>query len=188
LTIQHNQSRILGGSNALVFQYGSGAFAHASGTGPDQLLAGGTTRDRQWRVIEHLVVNPAPELSGAVVLVYQNKSAQGPMRRGSSTFSAEIRPAYHLNDYFKLAADAFFQAISMKDAGPGEGTPMLLKLTAAPTFVLGRGYYARPELRFFVTYATWNGAAARAGAIGSGAFPDDRRSGLSFGASIEQWF
>ena len=187
-TVQHNQTRVLGGSNTLAFQYGSGAFAHASGNGPDQLLAGGTTGDRQWRVIEHLVVNPVPELSGAMVLVYQNKSGPAATRNGSSIFSAEIRPAYHFGDHFKLAADAFFQTISIKNTDPAEGTARLVKLTAAPTFVLGRGYYARPELRFFVTYAVWNDTAARAGTIGNGAFPAEKRSGFSFGAHIELWF
>jgi len=187
-TLQHNQTRILGGSNTLAFQYGLGAFAHGSGNGPDQLLAGGTTGDRQWRVIEHLVVNPAPEVSGAIALVYQDKSAPGPTRKGSRTFSAEIRPAYQPCDHFKLAADVFYQTISFKDPGPLDGTPTLVKLTAAPTFVLGRGYYARPELRFFATHAAWNDAAARAGTIGNGAFPTDRRSGWSFGASMELWF
>jgi len=187
-TIQHNQTRWLGGSNTLVFQYGLGAFAHESGDGPGQLLGGGTTEDRQWRVIEHLVVNPVPQLSGALVLVYQNKSTSGITRNGSSIYSAELRPAYHLGEHFKFAVDAFVQAITIKNPAPGDGTPRLVKLTAAPTLVLGGGYSSRPEVRFFVTWASWNDAAAQAGTIGNGAFPADQRSGLSVGAHIEIWF
>jgi maltoporin len=186
-TIQHNQ-KILGGSNTLAFQYGFGAFAHASGDGPGQLLGGGTTGDRQWRIIEHLVANPVPQLSGAVVLVYQNKSSPGTSRNGASIFSAECRPAYHFGDYFKFAVDAFFQTLSIKGPAPGDGTPRLVKLTAAPTLVLGRGYTARPEFRLFLTYASWNDAAARAGTIGNGAFPPGARGGLSMGIHIEMWF
>jgi maltoporin len=191
-TVQHNQAKLLGGSNTLAFQYGTGAFAKEVGDGPGQLIAGGTSDDKQWRVIEHLVVNPTPELSGALVLIYQDKSTAGTVSNGSKTFSAELRPAYQFNDWFKFAVDGFYQSLTVKNAPTGLGAASLLKLTAAPTFVLGRGYYARPELRFFVTYASWNDNAVKmataAGApIASGAFGTDK-SGTTFGASVETWF
>jgi maltoporin len=193
-TIQHNQDKLFGGSNTLVFQYGSGAFAKEAGDGPGQLLAGGTSDDKQWRVIEHLVVNPTPQISGALVLMYQDKSTAGTIdstgkkvATGAQIFTAEVRPAYQFNDFFKFAVDAFYQTLTVKDAPAGAGTPTLMKLTAAPTFVLGRGYYARPELRFFVTYASWNDAAAKAGTIANGAF-GTAKDGTTFGASVETWF
>jgi len=37
--------------------------------------------------------------------------------------------------------DAFFQAIARKGRARADGTPRLLKLTVAPTVVLGRGYF-----------------------------------------------
>jgi len=187
-TIEHKKDKVLGGSNTITVQYGSGAFAHESGDGPSQLLAGGTTADKQWRVIEQLVANPIPQLSGAIALVYQNKSTSGTTRNGSSLFSAEVRPAYQFAEHFKLAVDAFFQTIWLENPAPADGTPSLLKLTVAPTVVLGPGYFARPELRFFVTYASWNDAAAETGTIGNGAFPSSYRSGLSAGGQIEIWF
>jgi maltoporin len=184
-TVQHNQDKILGGSNTLVFQYGQGAFANESGGGPGQLLAGGTSDDKQWRIIEHLVVNPTREISGALVLVYQDKSAAG--STGARIFTGELRPSYHFNDWFKLTLDAFYQTVSIKNAPAGTGSPSLVKITAAPTLVLGRGYYTRPELRLFVTFADWNDAAAALGPIGGGAFGTDT-SGASFGAQVEMWF
>jgi len=187
-TIQHNQANIFGGSNTLAFQYGTGAFSKSSGDGPGALQAGGTIDHKQWRIIEHLVVNPVPEFSGALVVVYQNKTAP-PVGgiTGTSTISAEIRPAYHFSDYFKFTLDVFYQRMTLKDAPANTGSPELIKVTAAPTIVLGRGYYARPELRFFVTYGSWNDAAAAAGTMGSGAFGTDK-NGLSMGANIEMWF
>jgi maltoporin len=185
-TIQHNQSGFLGGSNTLAFQYGSGAFANESGGGKGQLLAGGTKDDKQWRIIEHLVFNPVSEFSGALVLVYQDKSTAGTTNNGLKIFTAELRPAYHVNDWFKLAADVFYQSIDVKNAAPGTGTPTLTKLTVAPTFALGRGYYSRPELRFFVTYASWNDAAG-VGGIANGAF-GTAKSGTTYGAQLETWF
>jgi len=186
-TVQHNQGKFLGGSNTLVFQYGSGAFAKESGDGPGQLIAGGTSDHKQWRIIEHLVVNPMRDVSGALVLVYQDISTPGTVSNGARIFTGELRPSYHFNDWFKFTLDAFYQTASIKNAPSGTGSPSLLKLTAAPTLVLGRGYYTRPELRLFVTYASWNDAAAASGTIGGGAFGTDT-SGASFGVQVETWF
>jgi len=64
----------------------------------------------------------------------------------------------------------------------------------APTIVLGHGYYARPELRFFATYGSWNDDAVALAAaqvpptsIASGAFGTSK-SGTSVGAQLEIWF
>jgi maltoporin len=188
-TIQHNQANILGGSNTLAFQYGSGAFVKSTGDGPNnQLLAGGTSDDKQWRIIEHLVVNPTPEVSAALVLVYQDVSAAND--GGGTSFAAELRPSYQFTEHFKVSLDAFYQSINYDDAALGTAT--LTKLTLAPTIVLGHGYYARPELRFFATYGAWNddaaaSAAAAGGAMASGAFGTSK-SGTSFGTQLEIWF
>jgi maltoporin len=188
-TIQHNQANLLGGSNTLAFQYGSGAFSKETGDGPGQLAAGGTTNDKQWRVIEHLVVNPTPEISSAFVLVYQD--LKGANSAEAKSFTGEIRPAYQFTDNFKLAADLFYQSVKI-DQGGASTTMNLTKLTLAPTIVLGRGYYARPELRFFVTYGSWNQgavdlAAAQGTTMAGGAF-GTTKNGTTVGAQLEIWF
>lgn len=184
ITLQHNQANVLGGSNTLVFQYGSGAFVRSSGGGPDnQLLAGGTSDDKQWRVIEHLVVNPTKEISGALVLVYQDISAAN--SGGRKVFTVEVRPAYQFTEHFKVSLDGFYQSINYDAAGKADAS--LTKLTLAPTIVLGHGYYARPELRFFATYGTWNDGAAATGTMASGAF-GTTKNGTSIGTQLEIWF
>jgi len=168
-----------------------GVLVKSTGDGPNnQLKAGGTKDDKQWRVIEHLVVNPTPEISGALVLVYQDISGAG--STGAQILSAEVRPAYQLTEHFKVTLDAFYQSI--KNKGPGGGTATLTKVTLAPTIVLGRGYYARPELRLFATYGSWNDdavalAAAQTppGSIASGAFGTSK-SGTTIGTQLEMWF
>ncbi len=184
ITVQHNQANLFGGSNTLAFQYGSGAFVKSTGDGANnQLLAGASTDWKQWRIIEHLVFNPTKEISGAVVLVYQNISA--PADAGGSIITAELRPAYQFTPHFKLAADLFYQSINYDAAGVADAN--LTKVTIAPTLVLGSGYYARPELRFFVTYGSWNDGAAASGTMASGAFGTSK-SGTSFGTQLEIWF
>jgi maltoporin len=184
ITVQHNQANIFGGSNTLAFQYGSGAFVRSTGDGANnQLLAGATTDFKQWRIIEHLVFNPTKEISGAVVLVYQDIS--GPNSSGGKIISAELRPAYQFTEHFKLAGDLFYQSINYDASGVADAN--LMKVTVAPTLVLGSGYYARPELRFFVTYGSWNQGAADSGTIANGAF-GSTKSGTSFGTQLEIWF
>jgi maltoporin len=186
-TIQHNQANLLGGSNTLVFQYGSGAFARETGDGPGQLLAGGTTDDKQWRIIEHLVANFTNEFSSAFVVVYQDQSQPANAGvTGAKLITGEIRPSYQFNNWFKLSGDLFYQSLSLKGSS-GIGDANLTKVTVAPTIVLGRGYYARPELRFFATYASWNTGATQIGTMAGGAFGTDK-SGLNFGAQAEIWW
>ena len=182
-TIQHNQANVLGGSNTLAFQYGTGAFARETGDGAGQLLAGGTSDDKQWRIVEHLVVNPTKEISGALVLVYQDIS--GANSSGRKIFTVEVRPAYQFTEHFKVSLDGFYQSINYDAAGVADAN--LTKLTFAPTIVLGHGYYARPELRFFATYGSWNDGAAASGTIASGAF-GTTKNGTSIGAQLEIWF
>ncbi len=188
LTVQHNQANVLGGSNTFAVQYGQGAFVKATGDGANnQLLSGAPTDDKQFRIIEHLVVNPTSDVSGAFVAVYQDLS--GANSTGARSIALELRPAYQFSDHFKISADLFFQSISDKTskADGGFGNATLTKLTVAPTIVLGRGYYARPELRFFATYGAWNTDAQALGTMASGAFGTDK-SGASIGTQLEIWF
>ena len=200
ITAEHNQSNFLGGGNALLFQYGSATAMNNGTTGP-------TSDSKEWRIIENLNFAFLPQISGGLFIVYQNKSypvkavnTAGGTADGASIISAAIRPAYHVSDNFKLAVDVFYQSESFKDATAGVGTPNLLKVAFVPTFTLGaHDLYTRPELRFFVTYGSWNTAASQttlggpgggtgaATSLGQGAFGTDT-SGASFGAQYEIWF
>jgi len=62
----------------------------------------------------------------------------------------------------------------------------MFKLTFAPTitpFTDGFAWGVRPEIRFYVNYASWN----KEQTIGGGQFGTDE-SGLTFGTYVETWF
>ena len=195
-TVEHFQDRLLGGFNKLTLQYASGAASIMS----SGILSGATSDPKQWRAIEQIVFLISNRVSGQAALVYQDQSnllngaattAASP-GSGARIFTAEIRPSYHFTDYFKLQLDAFFQTLSLKDATAITSAANLLKLTVAPTFVAGRGFLARPEIRFFATYGAWNSpAVALASAlntpIASNAFGADK-DGTSFGVQVEAWW
>ncbi len=188
-TIEHRQEKFLGGTNKLTFQYGTGSMAKATGDGPgNQTLQGGTSADKQWRVIEHFVFQPTPQITGALVLVYQDISGDANSaigNQGSKIMTAELRPAFQLAPWFKLAADLFYQSIDYKDAGPSNAD--LMKFTLAPTFMVSPGYYGRPEIRLYWTYGSWNDGAVASGTMAQGAFGTSK-SGSSFGAQAEIWW
>jgi maltoporin len=99
---------------------------------------------------------------------------------------------WHINNYFKLQGELGYDEVKPSTGGAvNEQTRKLTKFTIAPTIVAGGGFWARPELRLFYTYATWNDAARDlwggvAGGTG-GRFGSDT-DGSTIGFQVEAWF
>ena len=62
--------------------------------------------------------------------------------------------------------------------------------TIAPTIKPGGGYFTRPEIRVFATYAIWNHSLAQGAVINTGAPPynANQNQGWLFGSQMEIWF
>ena len=200
LTVQWVQNDFLGGFNKLAFQWGQGSAANMHSQGSQQIDASSDTR--QWRIIEHMVYQPTSEISGGLVFIYQDTK----QLFGSSLkrWSAGIRPALQLNDYFKIELEGGYTSVTPKDNASGGGntnTRSLFKATVAPTLMIAPGpggsYFTRPVLRLFGTLAAWNDAAQGAGIAGqsaacnagttTSAFGCDK-AGFTFGAQVEAWY
>jgi maltoporin len=202
-TVQHIQPGVLGGFNKLAIQYAAGTIAPGSSY-PEPQNSG---RGERYRLVEELGVQPNPSWSGMAAFVYEDVTSQyggastGDAWNSFKTWSLGARPAYHVNDYVKLQLEVGYQSYTPKGSGQKEST--LTKVTFAPTISPPPGpsgaYYTRPELRLFVTYASWNKAMASnlqgwnavyySGPNGgpSSVFGTDT-SGLTFGAQVEAWF
>lgn len=182
LSIAHKQAKILGGNNTIALQHGVGPGMLISGTGD---IARGADYTRT-RVVDQLIWQITPNLTGSANFVVQrDKSAAGTQ----TWVSVGARPVYSLTENLKLQLDVGHDRIS--PAGNG-ATQKLTKITFAPTISAGRGFWSRPELRVFVTYAKWNDAAQRAATSGSalsrtGVF-GGRVHGISYGVQVETWF
>lgn len=176
-TVEHTQANLLGGSNRLALQYGMGSGWNLNG-GAD---FGGTSDDKQFRLVEQFQFQPSPQFSGLAELTYAMIS-RADKTANASIFGIGVRPVYHFSDYFKLQLDLGF-AVNNQN---GRESDYLWKATLAPTVVAGGGYWARPELRVFITYANWNDAARAAGVAG-GAFTT-KNDGVTMGAQLEAWF
>lgn len=196
LTVQWVQNDFLGGFNKLAFQWAQGSAANMHSQG--SLQEDASSDSRQWRVIEHMVFQPTSDISGALVFVYQDTKQVF----GSSLkrWSAGIRPALQLNDYFKIELEGGYTSVTPK-TGANTDSRGLFKATVAPTLMIAPGpggsYFTRPVLRLFGTVAAWNDAAQGAGIFGQTAscssvtstsvFGCDK-AGFTFGAQVEAWY
>ena len=178
----HLQDKVLGGDNKCGVQYGVGPGIMIGGTA-DIRQGSDVTRTR---VFDQLIWQVTPNLSGSLVgLVQRDKGSAG--TRTWATIGA--RPVYSVTENFKLQVDLGHDRIRPPAGG---ATQQLTKITFAPTLTAGRGFWTRPELRSFVTYAKWNAAAQQAASPGStlsntGVFGGNT-NGTSVGLQVETWF
>lgn len=182
LTLQHEQADFLGGKNTFAVQYGRGPGTGLGYTGDTSL----SSNDSSWRVVEYFDWQLSPRFSGQLAAVYQkDKRSDG---IDSEWMSLGIRPTYAITNEFKFVTELGHDRIETQ----GE-TRKLTKLTVAPTWSpSGPGFWARPEVRLYYSYAVWNDAAQDAASPGtalsdSGTFGGDQH-GSNFGVQVEYWW
>ncbi len=189
VSLFHRQAKLFGGGNTLGVQYGVGPGTGIGGPccarmGPSgsTLLDSDVTRVR---VFNDLVVQPTRDFSMEFVALYQRDKS--PVTGSNTWTTVGARPVYALAENFKMQAELGVTRLK-SDMNPS--AQRLTKLTIAPTITLGRDYYARPELRAFVSYGKWNDAAT--GAVNAfnngGPVYGDRTSGTSYGIHLEAWW
>lgn len=183
LTAQHEQKQVLGGRNRLALQYGRGS---GTGLGAAGDLHAGTSAWR-WRVVESLDWQPTRHIGGALMLAWQRD--RGGNVPSQDWWSIGARPVFAFGEHFKLAVEA-----GRDEVRPQRGpTQHLDKATVAAILTLGPGFYKRPELRVFYTYADWSRDAQLAGRSNTvpllGASLDQPPSqGGTFGVQLETWW
>lgn len=190
LHIQHNQNRIFGneGYNKAILQYGDknmdlsyGSFATTSPGGIPATYDG-----KQWRVIDNFFIDLGQNLQAEGVISYTDADSSSASKNagtpdGRSWFSAGIRPVYSFTKLYSLAVELGYDQI---DPEQGKKTH-LTKLTIAPQIAAGRGYWARPALRAFATFASWNEKGA---VLGTDPRYANQTSGWSYGVQAEAWW
>jgi maltoporin len=157
--------------NALM--YGAGAGIEFNSTG----AAYATSDDNRLRFVSQALIRSSEDLESQATLVLQQSSIAG---EDQTWVSTGIRPQYNFTDNWGAAVEFGFDWFS--DDG---GDQSLTKLTLAPFYSFGRkGFFARPQLRAFVTYAEWSDV----GAITEQAALGNVTDGTSIGIQLEQWW
>lgn len=162
ISLVHNQSDFIvkGLNNALFLQTSSG---HARIDGEFESIDGVSAGKKVSRIADSLSWQLGA-FGGQTVLSYQtNKDEKTGVETNDTSIGGRISYAFSKN--FKLLVDA--ATTTRTGSGPDQ---RLDKLTIAPTLSVGPDFYSRPELRFYVTMANWNdaAAAANAGSFGAG--------------------
>ncbi|MBN2573892.1 MAG: carbohydrate porin [Deltaproteobacteria bacterium] len=188
VTVQHVQD-LLGGNNKLAFQYGKGG-----GTGfgtlarfyyPDFSLYWGESESRM-RLVDVLTIQPTGWLGAQAGVVWQ-RDDMGTGVSGAKTdwYSAGARLSFAATEHLKLLAEAGYDRIKKDN---GSDPSYLAKFTIAPAIAAARGFWARPELRLFLTMAMWNDNAAISGVDSGNIYRDtypNYRNGYIAGLQAE---
>ncbi|WP_298209499.1 carbohydrate porin [Acidovorax sp.] len=172
-SVRHTQSKFFGGTNDLVFQVGQGSAAF-NGT----FLSGNEPSSRKsWRLIDTPSWQVGPLGGQAVVMVGKDGTSKGDI--SFTTLGGRVSYAMSKNT-------KFLTELSTSSKKPeGGATQRLTKLTVGPALSLGPDFWSRPELRLYVTRASWNKAA---GADAGNNLRAGRTSGTSAGVQFEVWF
>lgn len=187
VTVQHHQKFLPGeGWNKIALQYGVGPGIGLGSTG--DIVAGSDVK--RYRIVDSAYSQLAPKWSGMATAVYQRDISDA----GHATWiSLGGRLTYDVSEHIKINTELGSDSIN-----PGNGNERrLTKFTIAPTLTQAPGFWARPELRLYYTYAHWNDAA-RMAATGSndsavssvsptGKF-GDQNHGSMIGLQLETWW
>ena len=185
ITAQHVQSEFLGGKNKFAVQYGEGSGTGLGYTGDTRL----DNSSKRYRIVEFFDWQMTPRFGGQIEAVYQKDFR--PDGGNQEWLSLGVRPTYAISEQFKLVTELGHDQVKAAD-----GTRKLSKFTFAPTWSpKGPGFWTRPEVRLYYTYASWNAAAQRAAnefdagsaLSDSGAF-GSARHGSNAGLQVEYWW
>ncbi len=170
-TLNHNQSNFLvpGLTNSLFLQTSSGyaalngqfnafntTYTGANFTGANaanNLVAG----KKSSRIAESIAWQSG-RFGGQAILGYQTTKADDATFTTKDT-SLGGRMSYAYSQNFKMLLEAGTTSRKFSDS---QDAQRLNKVTIAPTIAMSPDFWSRPELRFYVTRANWNAAAATA--------------------------
>ncbi len=180
-TVSHNQADFLvqGLTNTLFLQTSSG---YANINGQFGSFAG--VGKKSSRVADSITWQSGA-FGGQALVGYQTTKANGSAVTTTDT-SVGGRVSYAVTKNFKWLAEVGATNRKFSDNQPSQN---LNKITIAPTLAMAGDFWSRPELRFYVTRANWNQAAADANATTGNAFgANGRKAQTLAGVQYEVWF
>jgi maltoporin len=170
-SVNHNQSDFLikGLTNSLFIQTSSGyaalngqfntfytTYTGANYTGVN--AANNQVAGKKSNRIADSIAWQSGRFGGQAILGYQTTKADDVSYTIKDT-SLGGRMSYAYSNNFKMLVEAGTTARSFSDS---QAAQRLNKVTIAPTIAMSQDFWSRPELRFYVTRANWNAAAATA--------------------------
>jgi maltoporin len=187
----------MGGFNEVSAEFGYGGAANFSSGIDRGTLSGG------WmgRIVERATIQASPKLSMMWSAVAQLDNRNGDLggNTGNTWISVGARPVFMTSKYTGIAVEGGFDFVKPESTSPnpdgGNGLGVLGKLTVAGLVRPAADFWARPELRLYVTAASWNDAIKGAGGVGSDGnlapsanpYANDN-FGVTAGVQMESWW
>ncbi|HET7499851.1 MAG TPA: carbohydrate porin [Kofleriaceae bacterium] len=185
---------VMGGFNEASVEFGYAGAANLS-SGIENIASGGWLLRFVDRAV--LQVNPKLSMMANAILQFDNKDGNPDGTTDSSVgntwVSLGARPVQMVSKYVGIAVEGGVDIVKPEMDGADVG--VLGKLTVAPVIRPAADFWARPEIRMFVTAAFWNDAIRGPGGVGSGGignpapnpFANDN-FGLTAGVQMESWW
>lgn len=175
--------------NTAVLQYGTGVAANFNSFSPSlrtgiggEFPEGTRVQDqRRLRLMDVVDFEWSERWSAQAVAIYQKDDLGLEQNSELKWYSIGFRPVYSFNELYNLALETGYDYTEL-DSGEEGG---LLKLTVAGEITPEMGFFSRPALRFYLTYATWSDEFR--GLIGGPSLRDDTE-GLAVGVQFESWW
>ncbi|WP_332328283.1 maltoporin LamB [Endozoicomonas sp. GU-1] len=187
VTLEHTQSNFFGGFNKFVVQYATDAMTASgmgtNGQGVSELATDNLDGQDFYRIMDHGYVTLGDNVEMQYIASYNNLSFKDSNKDDQTWISVGARPIYFWNDIMSTALEVGYDQV--ENAFDNGDDSKLAKVTIAQQWSAGRGYWARPVIRVFGTYAKWNDESK--GQIGGAAFADDT-DGFTFGVQAETWW
>lgn len=184
------------GYSRITVQYGEGMAAGDS-LGKNGWGYGNYEDTKSTRIIFDGLANLSESWEVSTFAFYQNDSDYSSWDWNPTSgidrdlYAIGVRPHNQITKNFAMQYEIGYEYLKEDMAGGVDGG--LYKVTIAPTLMLETGFWARPQIRAFVTYAKWDkGAIGSAqgyfGGIDDGYTRNGDTDTLNFGVQAEVWF
>ncbi|EKN5084950.1 carbohydrate porin, partial [Yersinia enterocolitica] len=119
---------------------------------------------------------------------------------GRTSWVAGVRPYQQITKHFAMQYEVGYEYLDDDNykGVDGKGKGGLTKVTIAPTLTFDSGFWSRPQLRVFATYAKWDKGVSDAldgnynwdtNSISAGGYSRSGKTDtLNFGIQAEVWF
>ena len=170
-------------------QYGTGVAANFNSFSPSlrtsidgEFPEGTRVEDqRRLRILDAMDFRLGERWSMQAVAVYQRDDFGVEGMSDLQWYSLGFRPVYSFNSLYNLALETGYDYTDLETGESGG----LFKLTVAGEVTPEVGFFSRPALRFYLTWASWSDEFR--GLIGGNTYAEDT-SGLAVGAQFESWW
>ena len=186
---EHTQMDFLGSGsfNKFVLQYAADAMTKdalgSSGAGVSAMKADKLSGNKLYRILDHGSISLTDNIDMLYEAMFTRISYKEEGKKDQNWTSLGVRPMYYWSDTMSTAVEVGFDNVT--NAIDGDKASQLTKVTLAQQWSAGRGTFARPQIRVFVTGASWNNDSK--GKIGGEAYVNDT-SGITYGVQMEAWW